>query len=316
MCYRENPSGDPDRDLRNSDVRDAYARRLAHTDFLSTWTATPFCVEVRFNSAGFRDREIGPKATAVTRIGVIGDSFTYGHGLPEPASLPRQLERLLRAESGDRRFEVLNLGIGDLDLPQVADVGEHALRAMEVDVLLYAYFINDGIRLEGLAPPSGVNSVMRTGWAHVAGANGRLSLGARPGGFPRSVRLVDRLLEQRKLAKATLEYYRWLHNADNWPKIAAPLLRLQRVADSRGARFAIVPLPIPVSMGPNYPLTDVQATVVRGLRSRNIQVVDVLPKLAAYGETELSLHPEDPHPNARYHRAVAQVLFDEVFARR
>lgn len=316
MCYRENTSGDLDRDLRSNDVREAYAKRLGQTDFLGTWKATPFCVEIQFNSAGFRELEIGPKAAAITRIGVIGDSFTYGHGLPEQAPFPRQLEGLLRKRFGEGRFEVLNLGIGAIDLPQVVEVGEGALRAMELDVLLYAYFINDGIPLEGLQPPSGVNAVIRTGWAHVARGNGRLSLGARPGRFPRSAEVIERLLEQRKVSKATIEYYRWLHNAENWPKIAAVIARLESVARSRGAMFAVVPLPIPFNMGHDYPFADVHANIARDLRSRSIQVIDVLPTLVSYGETELSLHPEDLHPNARYHAVVAQVLFDEIFAHR
>jgi hypothetical protein len=36
----------------------------------------------------------------------------------------------------------------------------------------------------------------------------------------------------------------------------------------------------------------------------------------SYGEIELSLHPEDLHPNARYHAAVVQAVFDEIFAHR
>jgi len=312
MCYRENPSGDMKVDLRIPAVRDGYARRMAQTDFATTWRATPFCNEIAFNSQGYREREIGPKAAGVCRIGALGDSFTYGHGLAESAPFPRRLEALLRERFGDGRFEVLDLGRGGLNLPALADWGDSALRQMDLDVLIYAYYLNDGTDLEGLHEPEGVTVMMRAGWTRFGNGTGRTSVGERSSGFPRSLRIIKRMFEQRRLTHATIEYYRWVHNSRNWPKIAAFIARMKAAADARGTRFVVVPLPIPFRIAHDYPYADVHAAILADLRSRQIEAINVLPSLARYDDAALRLHPEDLHPNSRYDDTVARALLEEA----
>jgi lysophospholipase L1-like esterase len=66
--------------------------------------------EMVTNNLGFRGRDIGEKARGTYRIVLLGDSFTLGDGLPDTDAFPPLLERLLN-ESGDRKYEVLNLGV-------------------------------------------------------------------------------------------------------------------------------------------------------------------------------------------------------------
>jgi len=78
------------------DGKSWYARRHArnHPTDLNAW--------------GFREREIGLKPPGTYRIVVIGDSFTYGQGLPEQDRLTEILEVRLNSSGGG--FEVLNFG--------------------------------------------------------------------------------------------------------------------------------------------------------------------------------------------------------------
>src|SRR6185369_1916919 len=70
-----------------------------------------FDVHVTTNALGFRDARLpGPKPAGVRRVVVLGDSFTQGYGVEEPASYPRRLEAgLARAGAGD--VQVVNLGV-------------------------------------------------------------------------------------------------------------------------------------------------------------------------------------------------------------
>ena len=73
---------------------------------------TPFSV----NSYGMRDLEILlSKPDGVCRIAVLGDSFTMGSGVRLSETYVKILERLLNADSGRSRFEVLNFGVAGYD---------------------------------------------------------------------------------------------------------------------------------------------------------------------------------------------------------
>jgi len=76
-----------------------------------------FQMKVRVNSKGLRDREFEYKKEPNTvRIGVFGDSFTFGEGVQNNESYPKLLEHLLNADeelkASGKKIEVLNFGIG------------------------------------------------------------------------------------------------------------------------------------------------------------------------------------------------------------
>src|SRR5262249_38021615 len=101
----------------------------------------------RTNSGGMRGHEVARvKPFGTYRIAVGGDSWTMGMGVPEEDIYPVLLERALNAHAGDRRYEVLNLGLGGLNAEQVLDRIEGVGLAYDPDLLVYAFNIND---LEG-----------------------------------------------------------------------------------------------------------------------------------------------------------------------
>lgn len=66
------------------------------------------------NSWGFRDGEIKKKNPNTFRVLVVGDSFTFGHGISSNnKTYPKQLELYLRRKSAgsDTNIEVFNLGV-------------------------------------------------------------------------------------------------------------------------------------------------------------------------------------------------------------
>lgn len=80
----------------------------AHTDYR---------MQVRINSKGLRDREFDyKKAPDTYRIGVFGDSFTFGEGVQNSETFPKLLEDMLRTDEQlymtGKKIEVLNFGIG------------------------------------------------------------------------------------------------------------------------------------------------------------------------------------------------------------
>ena len=76
-----------------------------------------FVMHISINSRGLRDREIDYiKPRQVFRIGLFGDSFTFGEGVQNHESYPKILEELLnrtRSRNGAAKtIEAINFGIG------------------------------------------------------------------------------------------------------------------------------------------------------------------------------------------------------------
>jgi len=76
-----------------------------------------FEMNIKINSHGLRDREIAyAKPEGVIRIGIFGDSFTFGEGVQDDESYPKVLERLINKDSASNRkqpeIETLNFGVG------------------------------------------------------------------------------------------------------------------------------------------------------------------------------------------------------------
>lgn len=97
---------------------------------------------VEVNSLGFRGRE--PEVTApegVRRVIAIGDSITFGYGLPVDASYPSLLEERLR-RAGEA-VDVLNLGVAGYDTAQEVAQLEYRGLQFQPDLVVLGYSLND-----------------------------------------------------------------------------------------------------------------------------------------------------------------------------
>lgn len=96
--------------------------------------------DVRVSSLGLRDREYSlEKPPGTYRIVVVGDSVAFGHGV----SLERCFTERLEESVGSLGIEVLNLGVGGYDTIHEAAVLESRGVALQPDLALVAYCIND-----------------------------------------------------------------------------------------------------------------------------------------------------------------------------
>lgn len=139
-CYPSNPRGYFDLDLRDPAVRQRFAA-LGASRINGLASHAPYCVELRYNSQGLRDRALAARRPNVRRVIVVGDSFTEGQGVKEPDVYPRVLEAELNAGVAER-WEVLNFGRHGADLPaSYEDFVE--LLAYDPDVVVYGMTLND-----------------------------------------------------------------------------------------------------------------------------------------------------------------------------
>ncbi len=100
-------------------------------------------VEHSVNSQGYR----GPsrpfeKPPGTLRVLLVGDSYTFGVGMPEQDTIAAQLEAVLGASS-PRPVEVLNFGVPGVNLEETFEQYERFAGRWEHDVVLYLLFRND-----------------------------------------------------------------------------------------------------------------------------------------------------------------------------
>ena len=101
------------------------------------------------SSYGIRDREYSLKKPEGTfRIVVLGDSVAYGYcnaeeSVPRDAIFPAVLEKLLRTESGDLTFEVINLAVSGYDTHQEVEFLVEKGLALAPDLVIVSFCMND-----------------------------------------------------------------------------------------------------------------------------------------------------------------------------
>jgi hypothetical protein len=108
---------------------------------------------IETNRLGLRDREFElPRVAGSLRIAVVGDSFSYGWGVPLEQTWVQRLERHLRAEGPPRPVEVVNLGKPGGDPLDAAAIAERVLSELRPDLLVVAITQGDDLLQLGLRP--------------------------------------------------------------------------------------------------------------------------------------------------------------------
>jgi lysophospholipase L1-like esterase len=251
------------------------------------------------NSLGFRDREPGPKDQQRYRIGVIGDSFTWGQGIEASERFSNLLEGFLGP-----RYEVLNLGIPGHDMPQHLDVLEQLL-PLRPDFVLLQLFINDfeTAQMQRPRPHPLISDSAARGWGRSSAlydmANGQWAHIQEATGLAESyVRYLARNLRDP--------------NAPNAHEAFGALRQFIVRAKAAGVPCGLVLFPMTDAMGPNgsaYPVGFIHDRVRDISADENVPYLDLLPAFSTYKDpTTLWVSPFDAHPNAIANRRAAMEM--------
>ncbi|MEM8960656.1 MAG: GDSL-type esterase/lipase family protein [Acidobacteriota bacterium] len=293
-------------------VEDDGATTIAYHETLG-WDLVPgsserhitpeFDVEVAINEQGFRDGQIYPEARldGVRRIVVIGDSFSFGHGVEEVESWPA----LLEAWMADT--EVINLSVAGYGTDQqILRFDEHGA-SFEPDVVMLGLFIGDIFR----------NA--RT--SHYGYAKPRFVL---DDGAPRLVNVpvpearigppLSRLWGMVGTRLWSIAEHRGMGEA--WPVTAALLDHLAERCAELGAELVVVVIPKDGAItGSGWRKSlhldslDVTTTM---LESGGHRFIDLTPALADAAETTELYFPQDGHWTAAGHRVAMAAILDDL----
>jgi hypothetical protein len=256
-------------------------------------------VPVRFNHFGLRERpEIVPtKPAGQRRIVCIGDSFTFGWGIPEELGWVRLLEDELRRGGTDLR--TVNCGAaGTVCIDEYVVGLQQRFHVFGPDMVILTICLNDLIPSSGLnfpvAPPSSGSRLIDL----ARGAFGRDPLDLDP-----SRDWVQELLDlpideanksgladdHQKPAQAmwsTGVPQRYLRECKAW-------------CEARKVPFLVVLWPFLQGLGKgrHYPFQKLHDLVAADCRAADIPFADVTPALRDTPHEDLWVTPADPHAN-------------------
>ncbi len=253
-------------------------------------------VDVAINSHKLRDREIDfAKPAGIRRVLMLGDSLTFGWGVPAEATTSRLLEKALNA-SGDKSWQVINAGVGNYNTAQEVAYFMREGHRYDPDVVVLNYFINDAEP----TPHRRTNLFSEWSYAYVY-LMGRL----------------DILGRQAFGMKDWADYYLGLYGDDRpgWQAAIKSIEALAAFCRARQIPLVIVHYPELHDLK-NYRFAGV-SNALKGLADRvGVRFVDLLPAVKGEDEAGLWVTPTDAHPNARANQMFVKALAPAIAAAR
>ena len=274
-------------------------------DFRGYFTTKWMRTQVRHNHYDYRGGEFDEVTPAGTyRVAVMGDSFTYGNGVPED----RRFSNLVGAAVHDRGIEVLNFGYPGNNWPEHVKTLERRVLRLRPDYVLLQWGTNDveldrDVAGRPLVPPL----IGRRDW-HEA--------------FYRQSALYTLLNAQwirlqltRQMGDTYPAYMARLYGdarSDGAVQADALMRRFLELCRSRGVGVGIVLFPdAAVSLGADYAYRFLHERTLATCAAEGVPCVDLLPRFAAVSDRlTLWASPLDAHPSI----LANQIAADEILA--
>lgn len=287
-------------------------------------------IRYRLNREGYRDVDHAPGKAAVRRILLLGDSVTFGLGVPQDRIYAARLGSEL-ARRGGAPPEVINLAVFAYDtLDELAAFEEDGAKYRPEIVVLQFYLNDFSIRMKAKAAPgAGANAPPEAPvptWGErltaiknrvlfgsalyrrinqlVAGASYRLLHDLRRERYPETLNRDEIRADAAYLAG---------HPDDAAVPTFDAIARIGEAAERNGARFLVFLSPDEVQLF-DRSFDGVTERIIRFCAARGIDCFNPLPALRARDD-KARLFLDGVHYSARGHAVMAGLLAEEIARR-
>jgi lysophospholipase L1-like esterase len=249
-------------------------------------SATLMGVPVQINADGLRDRDYPVARTGARRYAFLGDSLTFGWGVPEASRFESLLEQKLNAVSPT---EIINFGHGNYNTVQEVNLFIEKGLKYKPDTVVVFYFIND-------AEPTPVMSA----WEFL-GHSRLLTLL-----WSRLKTLGSRVDEHQSFQGYYSSLY--VEGQPGWNEAKKAFAKLKEVSAANGIALKVVLLP-ELHDPAHYPFAAEHRKVMAYLAELGIPALDITP---AFKDTtdpvKLWVALDDAHPNEVAHAMIARAI--------
>lgn len=252
------------------------------------------------NSLGYRDREWTVEdLESRTTIFAIGDSFTQGWGINDPAD---RYTDILAQRLGDS-YAVVNMAVaGQATSHHIAALENHPYQ--QPDIVLYQYFIND---IEVAAQSNGMD------W--------QIELPERPPIADESYFASyiywginrDKLYLNRVDGRGEWDYlYAAYDNSHIWEIHAAEINRFIDLVEQKNARLITVIFPNMLDPVGSVAYVDRVAQLIQG--RGHSEILKLYDAAAAWTLEDRIVSKVDTHASVAFNKYVADTIYDQFFA--
>ncbi|HVN85455.1 MAG TPA: GDSL-type esterase/lipase family protein [Candidatus Binatia bacterium] len=265
------------------------------------------------NSLGIRGPEVTLEhPSGLTRIVVLGDSFTYGDGVAARNTLPAELERQLN-QTLVGKFQVLNLGVPGYNTAQEVAYFRELGQRLAPDLVIIAFTLSDA-DMGALGSHSGAHpTLMRLKEfikAHV-GLYDFIRLQIRAG--------HEWSFRNDPATAVWPEMYPLMLAArgepsPGWVECARALRAIAADCRDGGISLGLVIWPVLERLN-DYDYLPLHQFVRAQATALGVPVLDLYPSFAGSDSQRFCVSEKNPHPNAAAYRHASQVLADFLRSR-
>ncbi len=299
-------------------VDEAAGFRLA-PNFKGTIERAGVVTQFTTNSLGLRAPELGSKSPGERRILTLGDSFTWGWGVPQGEEWTAVTERTIDERLGRDAVTCVNGGVNGYGTDNELALLERVGREVAPDLVLVGYFANDFT--DNLFGAAGVYTV-KDGYLfdHFTHAYFQEHWLARESHL---FRLISRAIEMARTrwlgappTTRPLKHFSEAEFEEGMRLSERHLLRIRDVCAELGARFGVVWLPADVYALPRVPPdVPLQNELQARIAAAGIPSIDLMPVVRKEPNVAGLYIPRDGHFTVRGNRvagrAVAQWILDQ-----
>lgn len=260
-----------------------------------SWETRYGDVLVTYNERGLRDRPILPKAEGEYRILALGDSVTFGWGVPQNQIFAFRLEQLLQGRL-QRPVRVINSGVGGYNTVQEVTYFKQEGITFQPDLVMLTYIQNDIKEYDhGFDPWTGV----------IQGAKSFPDIVIRMLGKLWFYRLLDHTYHYALPEQLTGQSSNPVQGVEGWSHSMSALGELVAMCEEH--KIPLIVFFKRSKPGENNPLFE---DVVRHVHG--VPVKDMGQWFEGLDEFSLVNSKVDSHPNAESHRVMAEHMAVEI----
>ena len=245
-------------------------------------------VNIRLNEWGLRGGPVmvpPPKR----RILFLGDSITFGWGVPEQDTITARLQQRLRDEGED--VEVLNGGVGNYNAERYIKRFFIQLKALNPTDIVVQYFLRDAEKLD----PGGGNILLRNSE------------------FAVTIWIAFTRLANKSGEQSLVDHYKDVYREDQpgYIEMKNQMKMLADYAKVHDIRLYLAMTPDVHDLA-NYRFGFIHDRMKSIANDLGMRYVDLLPALGKRPPEEIWAMPGDPHPNAIAHGLMADALLPVI----